>query len=157
MIKTDQWETPDDLFEKLNEEFNFEFDLCASKYNHKCDEWTDNIQNHALLDMHFDSYWMNPPYSRGNIDHCMSWMHTLLDLKAHVSIVTLTRFDPTTDWFQAHVDGVADEVRMLARRIKFKEATDSYNFPCCIAVYNNPTFNKHRPLETIYHIWDWKE
>ena len=31
------WETPDDLFQKLNKEFNFTLDVCANKENHKLD------------------------------------------------------------------------------------------------------------------------
>ena len=34
--KTDDWATPQDFFDKLNEEFNFTLDPCASLENHKC-------------------------------------------------------------------------------------------------------------------------
>ena len=32
----DDWETPQDLFDELNKEFNFDLDPCASKENAKC-------------------------------------------------------------------------------------------------------------------------
>ena len=35
--KTDNWATPQDFFDKLNEEFHFTLDPCANKENHKCD------------------------------------------------------------------------------------------------------------------------
>jgi phage N-6-adenine-methyltransferase len=163
--QSDQWATPDDLFNKLDEEFQFEFDLCASRENHKCSAYSRDIETYVkFLDATppINSYWMNPPYSRGNIDHCMYWGTAVLRLsELFPTIVTLTRFDPSTEWFQAYIDGVADEVRMLARRVKFVGAPSAYNFPCCVAIYNQP---ERRVLHadgvtnvTNYNIWDWKE
>lgn len=34
---TDQWSTPQDFFDKLNDEFHFTLDPCADHSNHKCD------------------------------------------------------------------------------------------------------------------------
>lgn len=39
MSKTDNWATPIDLFRKLDDEFHFELDPCASVDNHKCDRY----------------------------------------------------------------------------------------------------------------------
>lgn len=157
-INSDSWETPDDLYNKLDAEFHFEFNLCASEVNHRAQYWTDNIQQFVcgMSINNFNSYYMNPPYSRRNINHCMEWMVRLAE-RVDVPIVTLTRFDPSASWFKTFIDGVADEVRMLAHRVKFKHAPDTYNFPCCVSVFN-------RRIETVpsnhhgtyYHIWSWK-
>ena len=37
--KTDDWATPQYVFDWLNNIFNFELDPCASKENHKCDKY----------------------------------------------------------------------------------------------------------------------
>lgn len=37
--KTDQWATPQDLFDKLNVVFNFETDVCADATNAKCENF----------------------------------------------------------------------------------------------------------------------
>ena len=34
--KTDQWSTPQEFFDELNNEFNFDLDPCADELNHKC-------------------------------------------------------------------------------------------------------------------------
>lgn len=34
--KSDEWATPDDVFEQLNQEFDFNLDPCATEENHKC-------------------------------------------------------------------------------------------------------------------------
>ena len=33
---TDEWATPQYLFDELNEEFRFDVDVCANEENHKC-------------------------------------------------------------------------------------------------------------------------
>ena len=37
--RTEEWGTPQDLFDKLNDEFGFTLDPCASKDNHKCNKY----------------------------------------------------------------------------------------------------------------------
>lgn len=34
---SDEWATPQDVFDALNAEFNFDLDPCATEENHKCD------------------------------------------------------------------------------------------------------------------------
>lgn len=36
---SEEWGTPQELFNRLNEEFNFAFDICASKENAKCHKY----------------------------------------------------------------------------------------------------------------------
>lgn len=33
------WATPQDFFDKLNEEFYFTLDPCADEHNHKCEKY----------------------------------------------------------------------------------------------------------------------
>lgn len=37
--KTDNWETPQPLFDRLNRIFGFEIDACADEHNHKCEKY----------------------------------------------------------------------------------------------------------------------
>ena len=43
--KTDKWATPQDFFDRLNEEFHFDLDPCADEYNHKCDRYFTEEQD----------------------------------------------------------------------------------------------------------------
>ena len=38
---TDEYATPQDFFDELNEEFHFTLDSAADETNHKCDEYYD--------------------------------------------------------------------------------------------------------------------
>lgn len=42
---TDEWETPQDLFDKLNSVFHFTLDVCASDENHKCAKYFTREQD----------------------------------------------------------------------------------------------------------------
>ncbi len=42
---TDDWETPEDLYEKLDAEFHFTLDPCSSEENHKCQQYYTKTQD----------------------------------------------------------------------------------------------------------------
>lgn len=47
---SDEWATPQDLFDKLNEEFHFDYDPCATSQNHKCLLWTSKEDDGLTTD-----------------------------------------------------------------------------------------------------------
>ena len=36
---SEEWSTPQDLFDKLNDEFGFTLDPCCTEQNHKCNKY----------------------------------------------------------------------------------------------------------------------
>ena len=61
--QTDNWETPQVFFEKLNDEFHFDLDVCASLANAKCKKFYTKEQD-GLNQEWTGVCWMNPPYGR---------------------------------------------------------------------------------------------
>ena len=43
--KTMEWATPQDFFDRLNDEFHFTLDPCADDHNHKCDTYYTEKEN----------------------------------------------------------------------------------------------------------------
>lgn len=43
--QSDEWETPQELFDRLNAEFNFQIDACATAENAKCLVYFDKTQD----------------------------------------------------------------------------------------------------------------
>lgn len=43
--KTDDWSTPQDFFNNLNDEFHFDLDPCADEKNHKCQRYYTREQD----------------------------------------------------------------------------------------------------------------
>lgn len=60
---TDQWATPQELFEELDREFAFETDVCAEDWNHKCEQYFTPADD-GLAQEWSGVCWMNPPYGR---------------------------------------------------------------------------------------------
>jgi hypothetical protein len=58
----DLWETKQELFDLLNQQYNFTFDCCANKKNTKCPLWSEDFEklNADLQNV----FWMNPPFSK---------------------------------------------------------------------------------------------
>ena len=61
---TDDWETPMDLFNSLNDEFGFTLDVCADEHNHKCPRYYDKTMDGLSKNWYGEICWMNPPYGR---------------------------------------------------------------------------------------------
>lgn len=62
--KTHEWSTPQDLFDKLNEEFHFTLDPCATRENAKCAKFYTKEDNGLSQKWLGESVFMNPPYGR---------------------------------------------------------------------------------------------
>lgn len=123
--ESDEWETPQALFDDLNREFRFQFDLCASKKNHKCNEWTDDIEDHVNNEQHFDRYWMNPPYSRGKQKKMVEQAVKLFAKGKTVVCLLPSRTDTTLFheyiWDKENNRPLPDvEVRFLQGRVYFE-------------------------------------
>lgn len=58
-----RWSTPQDFFNKLNDEFHFDLDVCAEKWNHKCSRYFSPDAD-GLSKNWTGTIWMNPPYGK---------------------------------------------------------------------------------------------
>ena len=58
-----EWETPRELFHRLDREFSFSLDVCASRANHKCARYFSQGRD-GLRRAWAGVCWMNPPYGR---------------------------------------------------------------------------------------------
>lgn len=56
-------ETPDTVFETLNEEYGFGIDVCASAENHKLREYWTKEDDALVRPWHGRRVWCNPPYA----------------------------------------------------------------------------------------------
>lgn len=124
--KTDLWETPQKLFDELNDEFAFTLDVCAISENAKCSTFY-SPENDGLKKPWFGSCWCNPPYSR-NIG---KWVKKAIESNTLVVMLLPARTD--TKWF--HECLRHGEIRFIKGRLKFGEAKNSAPFPSVIVIF----------------------
>jgi phage N-6-adenine-methyltransferase len=61
--ETCEWATPQEFFDRLNEQHHFELDVCATPENAKCERFFTKEQD-GLKQEWTGRCWMNPPYGR---------------------------------------------------------------------------------------------
>lgn len=127
------WVTPQDFFNKLNEEFHFTVDVAADAENTKCERFYDELNNGLAQDWSGERVWCNPPYGRS----IGKWVQKLAEEKTEVAVGLLpARTD--TKWFHAHILGKA-EIRFIKGRIKFSGMKASGKFPSMVCIWRPNT------------------
>lgn len=59
--QTDEWSTPQALFDELNSTFKFTLDPCATPENAKCAKFYTKEQDGLKQDWSGETIWCNPP------------------------------------------------------------------------------------------------
>lgn len=127
---SDLWETPQDLFDKLNEEFHFTLDVCALPENAKCSKFY-TPQGNGLLQPWEGTCWCNPPYGRD----VGKWVQKAYESAVNgATVVMLLPARTDTRWFHDYIWGYA-EVRFIKGRLKFGNAVNPAPFPSMIVVF----------------------
>ena len=133
---TDEWPTPEDFFALLDVEFEFDIDLCAADENALCSSFYTKADDALKKDWWRDGTkgFCNPPYGR-----CAGGIGAFLAKGREaatngMTAVFLIPARPDTKWWHQHVMQ-ADEVRLIAGRLKFGDGSGNAPFPSCIVVY----------------------
>ena len=128
--KTDLWATPQDFFNTIDREFNFDVDVCAIPENAKCSHFF-SPDDDGLSRKWVGVCWMNPPYGR----EIGKWVK-----KAHESakegavVVGLLPARTDTAWFHEYIYGKA-EIRFIRGRLKFGGCDNSAPFPSMTIIW----------------------
>ncbi len=131
--KSVEWETPQDLFDELNAEFDFTLDPCASHSNAKCEKYYTIEDDGLSQSWAKERVFMNPPYGR----EITTWLEkTLYEIEnGCLLVVGLLPARTDTKWFHNHVLNKA-EVRFLKGRLKFSN-TGTATFPSIIVIWRD--------------------
>ena len=109
---SDNWATPKDLYDRLDEEFNFNFDPCP------LNEGEILPENDGLLIEWGDVNFVNPPYSRKLKE---SFVKRAIDFqKQGKTSVLLLPVSTSTALFHDYILPNATSIRFLRGRVKFE-------------------------------------
>ncbi|MCE4993003.1 DNA N-6-adenine-methyltransferase [Staphylococcus haemolyticus] len=130
--KSNEWTTPQYLFDELNREYHFTLDPCATYENAKCEKYFTEKENGLLQDWSDDVVFMNPPYGR-EIKH---WIKKAYEesLNGAIVVCLIPARTDTTYWHD-YIFGKAFDIRFLKGRLKFGDSKNSAPFPSAIVVY----------------------
>lgn len=129
----DKWETPTKIFEQISKQYNFTLDPCCEKHTAKCPKFYTEQENGLLQNWNGETVFVNPPYSRGNID---LWMKKCYEesLKG-ITIVALIPVSTSAKWWHKYVWNKAD-IQFFKGRIRFVGAPFTAPFSSCLAIWN---------------------
>ena len=127
--ETDMWATPQDFFDKLNEEFNFQLDVCATAENAKCEKYYTKEQDGLSMPW-TGTCWCNPPYGRD----IGKWVAKAYASSAGATVVMLLPARTDTRWFHDYIYGKS-EIRFIKGRLKFGGSKNSAPFPSMVVIY----------------------
>lgn len=128
---TDMWETPQDFFNKLDEEHHFVLDVCATKENTKCARYFTPEDN-GLKQVWQGVCWMNPPYGR----EIGAWMRKAYEsAQAGAKVVSLVPARTDTAWW--HEYAMKGKITFIRGRLKFGGHKNSAPFPSAVVIFNN--------------------
>ena len=118
------WETPEDTYRDLDNEFHFTMDPCPLQADF------DGLDIPWI-----GSVFVNPPYGR----HISEWIHKGYEsAQAGAIVVMLLPSRTDTRWWHEYV--MKGEIRFIKGRLKFGGATTNAPFPSAIVIF--------RPNET---------
>lgn len=140
--KTDEWETPQDLFDELNKEFHFTLDVCSDGKNYKCLPTYTKLTDAFSKPWNFDSCggwkWMNPPYGR----EIGKWIE---QASKYGKTVCLLPARTDTKWFHNYIYGKA-EIRFIKGRLKFGGHKNSAPFPSMVVVFASQEIERQKQI-----------
>ncbi len=148
-VKQD-WTTPKELFDKLNNEFGFTCDLAASPENALCPKFFTKEDN-GLLQQWSGVCWLNPPFGQKNAK-MIDWIKKSYEDSQLNSNLTVVMFIParTNNKWWAKYCMNAKEVRFIIGRPKFGGATHGLPQPLCLVIFGKteqPTKFSAYPLK----------
>ena len=151
---SDEWGTPQDLYDELHVEFNFQIDLAATERNTKCSLFFSRGDDALVQSWHNTRTrlrgWLNPPYSR-KFSRAFILKAAAERLKGFTTVMLLPARTDTRAFHEAIYDRTiwaprpGIEIRFLSGRIRFLDADglagNSAPFPSMIVVFRGITFD----------------
>lgn len=136
---TDNWATPQKLFDELNAEFHFELDVCASAENAKCKKYYTREVD-GLAQKWNGRCWMNPPYGR----EIGKWIKKAYEEVANGNAELVCCLLPSrTDTAWWHDYCMKGEIRFIRGRLKFGDSKNSAPFPSAIVIFRKENINEN--------------
>jgi len=127
-----EWETPQEFFDRLDDIYHFDLDVCATAQNTKCSRYFTRAQDGLSQNWAPCRCWMPPPYGT----EIKEWVEKASESETLVVGLLPARLE--TQWFNKHVYGKA-EIIIVEKRLRFGGGASTAPFGSIVAVWNDHT------------------
>ena len=130
---TGEWETPQDLFDRLDALYHFNLDVCATPENAKCERYFTKEQDGLSKNWGGYCAWCNPPYGR----EIGAWVRKGYESAKEpgTTVVMLLPARTDTRWFHEYCR--FGDVIFLKGRLKFGGNANPAPFPSMIVKFQS--------------------
>ena len=127
---SDEWPTPQWLYDALNQEFGFTLDPCSTVRNAKCRRFFTRTDDGLRQDWRGETVFMNPPYGV----RILGWVRKAYETSlAGSTVVCLLPARTDTRWWHDYV--MRGEIRLMRGRLTFEGGQHPAPFPSAIVVF----------------------
>ena len=128
---SDEWATPQYVFDQLDKEFNFDLDPCATVGNAKCENFYTVSDDGLKYSWGGRRVFCNPPYSK-----ISKWVEKCYreGCKDNTVVVLLIPSRTDTKYFHDFIYQ-RSEIRFVKGRLRFGESANSAPFPSMIVIF----------------------
>ena len=128
---SDEWSTPQDIFDTLDAEFQFDLDPCSTHENRKCEKHFTMEDNGLNQSWGGYKVFCNPPYSQIG-----TWVEKCYreGCKDNTVVVMLIPSRTDTKYFHNYILH-RSEIRFVKGRLKFGDSKNSAPFPSMIVIF----------------------
>ena len=132
--KSEEYETPNEIFKPLQEEFGLVLDVCANDKNHKCEIYLTKEMDALTHDWEYN-FWMNPPFGR----NLKKWIQKAYEesVKHKVNGVLILPVRSNTHWWHKYIIDTKAEVRFLKGETKFVGHKRGLWLPFAIVIFKS--------------------
>ena len=121
------------MFERLDYEFDFTLDPCATKTNAKCPRYFTKKEDGLSRSWEGETVFMNPPYGRAIFSWIQKAYYEARLKKCLVVALIPARTD--TAWWHRYVME-AKEIRLIRGRVRFSNSETGAPFPSAVVVFD---------------------
>jgi len=129
MSKSNEWTTPPDFFNELNNKYKFTLDPCCTKESALCDKYYTIEDDGLIQDWSNEIVFMNPPYGRV----IGKWIEKAYkeSLKGAVVVCLIPSRTDTRYWHN-YIFPYASDIKFIKGRLKFGSGNAPAPFPSAI-------------------------
>lgn len=127
----DDWETPQEFFDRLNDQYHFTLDAAASAANAKCERYYTKEDDALSKSWSGERVWLNPPYGRKIGEWVRkAWEESQAD---GTMVVCLIPARTDTKWFHDYC--LNGDIKFIRGRLKFVGGNGDAPFPSMLVIF----------------------
>lgn len=135
--KSDEWETPQSFFNKLNKTYKFTLDPCSTSESAKCEKYYTLEDDGLSKSWKDETVFVNPPYGK-----IKDWVKKAYDESINNGAVVVMLIPARTDtrYWHDYIMEEADSIYFVKGRLKFGNSPNSAPFPSAVVVFDRTRF-----------------